>query len=249
MVTGYFDEAGGRDQGFMVVAGWAATVEQWERFQIDWRLVLAKHNVPYLHMKELSAFDGPYRKWKDAPGPRANFLRDAAEVVSDHVQVGCVSFTAYETFYKIDKIYGLASKFSSPYALTGRTCVLLANRWRAKLDFEYVFDDGGPDKQGLLNAMGVVLPYLPDPIFRPSRDMKPCRKWPTGRKGVIQLQAADYLAYEIRKFIADHPKLKTGERQFRRSLGALPGYKVQRVFIDEQKLVNLCEQLGLNRSS
>lgn len=252
MITCYFDEAGGKDQEFVVVAGWASTVEQWERFAIDWRLMLAKHGVPYLHMKEYSASKGSYRKWKGQEGTRAAFLRDSADVISSLAQAGFVVFVAYQTFDLVNEKYELAEKFNSPYALAGRTCVLMANTWRAKqevqpLDMRYVFEDGGMDKQGLSKSMRVVKPYLPDPIYESSRDVKPSSKWPYGRKGIIQLQAADYLAYEIRKFIADHPRLRSGERTFRKSLGALPGDRVGRFFIDSRKLVNLCELLHVKR--
>jgi hypothetical protein len=45
MVTCYFDESGGDDVGWTFVCGWAATVAQWDRFEIDWKLFLAKNKV------------------------------------------------------------------------------------------------------------------------------------------------------------------------------------------------------------
>jgi hypothetical protein len=54
MFTCYFDEAGGKDHGFTVVAGWAASIERWEHFEVDWKLFLIKWGVPHLHMKEFT---------------------------------------------------------------------------------------------------------------------------------------------------------------------------------------------------
>lgn len=66
---------------------------------------------------------------------------------------------------------------------------------------------------------------------------------------MVQLQAADYLAYEIRKFIVDHPKIKAGEREFRKSLGALPGNSVRREFISQHRLISLCEKFRFKKRS
>src|SRR5215831_19098427 len=38
--------------GIVVVGGYFAPVYCWEKFEIDWRLVLAQFDVPYFHMKE-----------------------------------------------------------------------------------------------------------------------------------------------------------------------------------------------------
>jgi hypothetical protein len=115
------------------------------------------------------------------------------------------------------------------------------------LEMKYVFEDGGPDNGGLINAMQILSPFLPAPSFEPGRDLKPSRKWPTGRKGLVQIQAADYLAYEIRKFIVDHPLIKAGTRQFRASLGALPSDKVDRAFVTGAKLERLCQLANTRR--
>jgi hypothetical protein len=71
----------------------------------------------------------------------------------------------------------------------------------------------------LIKAMRVLTPYLPDPIFEPSADIQPCKKWPDGRKGLVQLQAADFLAYEAAKSKRDRVTGRT--REFRKSLEEL----------------------------
>ncbi len=42
MLTCYFDEAGGEDYNFYVVAGYVSSHEQWQTFEHDWRLCLAQ---------------------------------------------------------------------------------------------------------------------------------------------------------------------------------------------------------------
>jgi len=81
--TSYFDESGGLDHGFIAVCGWLASVERWQRFEKEWKLLLSFHDVPYFHMKELAHFNGPYEKWlgKVITSPRTEFLKEAAGII------------------------------------------------------------------------------------------------------------------------------------------------------------------------
>ncbi len=247
MLTCYFDEAGGRDIRYTVVAGWVASVERWERFEVDWRIFLAKYDVPHFHMKEYTGFSGPFRKWKGGQweGTRGNFMRDAAAIVQSTVERGFISLVPHESFGEIDRRYKLRNFFPSEYALVGRACVAGANQWWRRTDtapreMKYVFEDGGPDKGGLIQSMTAFPPYLPAPAFEPSRDFKPDRKWPQGRVGVIQLQAADYLAYEIRKLLMDVDIIKAGEREIRRSLLALRGAPIDHCLYTSERIEAMC---------
>ena len=221
MFTCYFDEAGGEDHGFTVVAGFMASVEQWDSFEIDWKLFLNKYDVSYLHMLEYAHFKGPFRKWKDPrfETTRRNFLCDAAEIIHSHVKRGFLCVVKHEYFCEAAALYPSLLYPNSPYALAGRTCATSAKTWvrkhLLKLDLELVFEDGGPDKHGLSDTLTKLNPRLPAPIFEPSRDM------PDGRHGLVQLQAADWFAYEIRKWQVDRPDLQTPRKDVRKSLRAL----------------------------
>lgn len=190
--TVYLDEAGGEDEGFTVVCGWISTVARWERFEIDWKLLLASNNLPYFHMKEFSQSTGPFRKWRDAEETRRRFISDAAEIIRETIERGLISSVSHRIFQTADARLLISETLSTPYALAGRACV--ASEFAP--DVEFVFEDGGPDKGGLLSAMNVEY-KLPDPIFRPSRDIRD--KKGNVRRGIVQLQAADLLAYEVRK--------------------------------------------------
>lgn len=249
MLTCYFDEAGGDDCKFIVVAGFVASIQQWQNFEYDWRILLSKYDVPYLHMRELAHFKGPFRKWKRQPGTRAKFLAMAADIINCAARFGVSVYIHHKDFEYANREYELSELFSSPYALAGRLCVAEANRERRQttsgpLDMEYVFEEGGPDKGGLLRAMSIA-PMLSSPIFKPSRDIKD-RKVGL-RRGVVQLQAADYLAYEIIKFARDHPRYKRGERFPRASLGALTQTHVFRRFISLERLRAFCRALHIKK--
>jgi hypothetical protein len=155
-----------------------------------------------------------------------------------------ISFVSHRGFEEVDAIYTLRDRFASPYALNGRAAIGLANNWARNpntqvLDIEYVFEDGGPDKAGLIAAVEALPPFLPKPSFKPGRDDKPSRKWPNGRPGVVQLQAADYLAYEARKLA--YNLIHRGERVARRSLQALTSVPLDKYSWDKPRLLRLCQ--------
>ena len=93
MMVSYFDESVADKIGFTYVCGWTATVGNWQSFEIDWRVFLAKFDVPYFHMKEFSQFTGPFKKWKDKEGTRRQFIQTAASIINDTVHQGFVCCT------------------------------------------------------------------------------------------------------------------------------------------------------------
>ena len=251
MLTCYFDEAeaatlGTRRRG---LGGQRRAVGA-----VGWTGVfLAKYDVPHFHMKEYTGFSGPFRKWKGGQweGTRGNFMRDAAAIVQSTVERGFISLVPHESFGEIDRRYKLRNFFPSEYALVGRACVAGANQWwrrthTAPREMKYVFEDGGPDKGGLIQSMTAFPPYLPAPAFEPSQDFKPDRKWPQGRVGVIQLQAADYLAYEIRKLLMDVDIIKAGEREIRKVLSfwLFAGHPLITAFTPQSES-RQCAELGV----
>jgi hypothetical protein len=253
MLTAYFDESHDDRFHMTFVCGWLAAAEQWKEFEYGWRLFLAKHDVPYFHMREFAHSVGPFAKWKGKEGTRRGFMRGAAEIIVDTIQRGFVCCVSDEIFEEYDKAYEFRSRFGSPYALAGRTCGNLVVEWASspttfpRNDIEYVFEDGGDDKGGLIYAMQRIPPFLPAPIFRPGRDQRPTRKCPGGKTGVVQLQAADYLAYEISKFTREHQNIKADPSKFRASLGILPEKMVKRMFFTGTKMGIICDLIGIPR--
>ncbi|MGD0548630.1 MAG: hypothetical protein ABR991_12480 [Terracidiphilus sp.] len=226
MVTCYFDEAGGDDLRRTYVCGYVASIAQWERFEIDWKILLAKYDVPYFHMKECAQFKGPFAKWKSNQSDRSYFLRDAAQIIRMNTQHGFISLLSHDIFEEADRLYHFRKVFKTAYSLAGRCCIESAYEWRKNttegaLDIEFVFEDGCSDKGSLINAMSSYLPRRNVPSFRPSRDSEPSKECPEGRIGIIPLQAADFLAYENRKALVDLNLLKSGQRKFRKSILAL----------------------------
>jgi len=200
MFTPYFDSShtsGGK--GVWVVSGWLSTVEKWERFTVDWKLVLAKFNVPYLHMKEFAHSTGAFADgWKGENNKRELFIRTLISVIKDHAIAGFSSMIENSVFEEVDKEYEVRENFGNEFALCGRTCAAKANLWLRDNGYdrpaEYVFEAG--DERGRLTHLFESQGY-PPPIFRPSHD----RIANDGVliRGLVPLQAADLMAYELRK--------------------------------------------------
>src|SRR5262249_7918063 len=81
MLATYCDASGGKDQPMMVVAGYVSTLGAWQAFHSNWKLVLAKYDIPYFHMKEFAHFRGPFEGWQAKEGTRRNLLSDLASVI------------------------------------------------------------------------------------------------------------------------------------------------------------------------
>jgi hypothetical protein len=85
----YCDAGGGKDHGFVVVAGWLSTFEKWNDFISEWnQQLLAAFNIPYFHMKEFSQSKGPFESWKDDEPRRTRFMERAAGIIGNYVERG-----------------------------------------------------------------------------------------------------------------------------------------------------------------
>jgi hypothetical protein len=196
MLTGYFDE-GVREDLFTVICGFASTVDQWDSFEVDWTLFLASYGVPYFHMEEFAHSIGPFKKWKGSEAIRQKFISEAATVIHERVKAGFIFYVRHAAFKTVNSLFDVSSVWGSPYGLAGRCCIEIADDWRKGIfgseEMKYIFEDGGPDKGGLIKSMTSIKLNFAIPSFEPGRDWKRSQQWPEGRKGLVQLQAADYL--------------------------------------------------------
>jgi hypothetical protein len=239
----YCDAAGGKDHGFIVVAGWLATFKKWGEFTSEWnQQLLASFDIPYFHMKEFAQSTGPFKSWKGDEPKRARFMERAAGIIGNYVERGVSCIVPFDSFQKVNAIYHLDTAVGVPYSLAGRTCVARTSViiGREK-DANYIFDDGDEGRGELMRVLerdGYSLP-----IFRPSRD----RLGKDGQKirGVVPLQAADFAAYEMRKVYRDDPQESWPLEKYRKSLHALAALRSEEEDwgkYTEQDLIRLCKE-------
>ena len=243
MLTGYFDDAGGADHGYTVVAGWVSAVERWCAFAEQWEQMLTAFQVPWFDMKTLSHFKGVYALWKAQPEIKDGFQSAACRIIAGCAAVGFASIVPHAVFARVDETYRAKEYFGNEYALAGLTCVVKMRKWSRKRGtpqpLEIVFDDGTAKRGKLVDAMRRA--HFAEPIFRrplPKKD---------GLPYAVQLQAADFLAYEVRKVEKDDPSETRAVEDHRISLRKLIWVESDWGIYTERTLAETCENIGIGK--
>jgi len=237
--TLYCDAAGGKDHGFIVVAGYLSTFARWNAFAAEWNLHLAAYNLPYFHMKEFAQSRGVFEGWGKDEERRKRFLSRAAEIIKSHVERSFAVVVEFESFNRVNQTHKLDEVAGVPYSLAARNCAAKASLYLNNRDVNYVFeagDEGAGELMRLMERDGYS-----SPVFRPSHDIRI-----KGRlvKGLVQLQAADFAAYEVRKAFKDNPDESWPIEKYRKSIRSLA--TIDSDIEDwgryrEQELIALCE--------
>ncbi|MGD0854353.1 MAG: DUF3800 domain-containing protein [Dehalococcoidia bacterium] len=190
--TTYLDESGiHKGSQAVVLAGYAATLDQWISFEGEWKQALKELDVPFFHMTDFANRQPPYCTWDEAQR-RTRFAR-LATIINDHVTCSvCVIIpslvyaAAMGKLYKVmpGRAYGLAATvltWNTPNALYDHD----SDPWVA-----YVLENGACREGEITNAMNIAAR---------NRDMREKIRFESVRsedkRNMVQLQAADILAY------------------------------------------------------
>ncbi len=236
--TLYCDAAGGKDHGFIVVAGYLSTFSRWLSFTKEWNLLLSAFTLSDFHMKDFAQSKGAFADWKDNEDKRKKFLSRAAEIIASNVERSFACLVEFEAFNRVNQRYRLDELGGVPYSLAARSCVAKTANYLQIRDATYIFEGGDKGKGDLIRIM--ERDGYPSPAFRPSRN-----QLKNGRlvKGIVALQAADFAAYELRKAHKDDSEELWPLEKYRKSLRALskiPGRKDDWGILREQELIALC---------
>ncbi len=238
MFSAYFDASGGPDQHATVVGGYLATVEEWERFDVDWRLLLAKEDLPYFHMKEFTANRKVFSTGWDNETRRSRFLRQLSEIIAAYVRHSFSWSVVHRAFVAIDKKYDLSSRVGNPYCFCARGCAAKIRMWLDAQGYrgepiEYIFEAGDKGR----GILGFVFERdnLPMPQFKPKLP-------PPGREKELftPLQAADFLAWEHQKHIRLYETNTL--LGYRKSFEALERVPNTWIFNEDKELEEFCRR-------
>jgi hypothetical protein len=233
----YFDSSRAAGDAEVVVGGLLSTVEEWEQFEISWRLTLAKFDVPYFHMREFNshssrgAFKHP--KWR-TESYRAEFMSHLTQIMRGWAAACIVSSIKKQTFDKYNAAYAVDERFTM-FSLCARDCVAHTRKFikengNPELPTAYIFDRGDEGEELLRKEM-VTCGY-PAPVFKRSR---PDLKHPEIDKEDpfhVQLQACDLAAWEVRRGENDYVSgVPTNE--LRKSLLALA--PIRRIWVETRE--------------
>jgi hypothetical protein len=235
LLTCYFDDAGGADHGYTVVAGWIASIDQWEGFTEEWETLLSEYGLEYFTMKECAQWQGPFRCWCE--DRRRSFILRACQILKTYVQYGIASIVPHREYREVNRSYTLKEYTKSEYALAGITAVRAACDWAAinhpRVPLECIFHQGTKGHGLLSSLMMEELKFMP--IFRSAYEQE-------GPRPVIPLQVADFLAYEVRKVRKDDPDETRPIEKHRKSVRMLISVPNDWGQYNEQDLIQLCER-------
>lgn len=194
MITGYFDESGhSADTDFFSLAALVASDDDWALFDERWRKALARHEAPWLHMREFAHFVGVFAGWSEAD--RRSLLADCvAAINSIHAIVVGVAISVDE-FMKLDPkmISVLIDPFYCCFREVVRGVARMADLEPGGTRVRMIFsqqDEFKSTARGMWNRMAQVIDVRDRMGSLEFEDM---RTTPA-------LQAADLFAYEYRHF-------------------------------------------------
>src|SRR4051794_14633206 len=113
MLICYLDDSGKDPQNpITTVAGYAATAEQWQKFEWEAEPIFASTGVQVLHTKDLYHTDGEFKGWSLAR--KRGFIGQLSAAMSRHVLLG-VSISAVKETYLRRAAESHRKRTASPY--------------------------------------------------------------------------------------------------------------------------------------
>lgn len=139
------------DEELAVVSGYVSTPAKWQSFEIDWRLLLAKENLPYFHMREFTVSRGPFLEWKNSESRRRRVISDLAAIIKIHAIRGFATLVPVKNYLAVDQRFQLTERAGNPYSFCARCCAEKVRNWArsargSKEAITYIFEDGDEEK-------------------------------------------------------------------------------------------------------
>jgi hypothetical protein len=184
--TLYADDSGKKNTRVVVVGGYVGEASSWEHLQESW-----KRKVHSRGLKEFkrSAFN------IHAPGAK-DFLEQLRNLIHGYASFGFACGIDSDAWRSLHREYASELYHLTPYSICARTCIGLARQWCANEDIKsdhmaHIFDCGSQDAGELIELLKIDR----------SRDARKVVSSVSSAcsHDIAGLQAADYLAWAIRK--------------------------------------------------
>lgn len=196
MLSAYFDESGhSRHTDFVSMAGIVAPLQKWERLEIDWKEALKEFELSEWHTSDFAHSLNEYKQYKGKEEKRREMYSRFMNLIraTDGMPMGAiVSMTAWNKM-----LPAVQKSFLDPYFLCLQDCGHGASVYAIKEPPSHqvmmIFDNNEEFKgrvPKLYEYMQRNFNYgsrlAEEPVFRSALS-------------VVQLQAADIVAYELRQ--------------------------------------------------
>jgi hypothetical protein len=208
VLAAYFDETNiNPDQRVPMVAGYIASTFQWRRFSEQWDKLLRRANVPVdpkcrirlVHRYTLQQLQPPFQNWTATE--RDKFLIKAYAIIRRHTRMPVGNAVFREHFENITS-KSLQTTLGGAYGWCAYTCLLgvkaYCDRYHYEGPVEFVFENGAPGQAQVKRVFDAICKH------EQSRRYFRVGSISFAGKDVLQLQAADFLAYDLGRYASDY---------------------------------------------
>ena len=245
LLDGYFDESGTHDQAQVTaVAGFVAPRESWQQmFEGRWRSFLNTFDLDYFHMVDFENPEAePYKHWSQAK--RVLAIQELTTIIGTSAMLGVGVAVRRDYFERVADLLRDRMMLEEPYHLCAHLLMLQVSAWVHERhpgeDVGYMFEEKPKaigDLMRGLTTLNEALGMMGRPLARGPITFGE-------KKKVLELQAADFLAYETMKQGLRAAKLD--ERPTRKSLISLlrhTGVEYQSILVGEDLLKSMQQTL------
>jgi len=242
--SAYFDASGHPDeQDVLTVAGYAATVENWIRFEDEWKDILKSEGVTSFHMTDFASSGGEYKSWKGKTPVQTARRKNFTERTAQCIEKSCTKFfraSVYIPDYnKVNADFKLEEAAGKPYALCGTQAAYMLRKWAADLGvldtLLYYFENGDKDKNDFIRVHQAA--FKREPKF-------------LDKDEAIPFQAADFNAWKLRTALHESNKpthtVEIGNRLLQ-SISLLEGVTKEAGVLNEWSLREFCKNLKIEK--
>ena len=240
--SAYFDASGHPDQtDVLTVAGYAAAVDSWVRFDREWQGILQAEGVSAFHMTDFASGEREFATWKGKEPEKVERRRRFIEELTRCLQRNCAKFFRESLFIpdyeKVNQEFMLSEAIGLPYAVCCSLATFSLREWVSDLGaldtLLYFFEDGDKDK-GSFEKMHKAI-YGVNPKF-------------LDKSEAIAFQAADFNAWKMRIALHECNKpthtLETGNNLLR-SISVLNGVQKEGGVLNELSFRTHCQRMGI----
>ncbi len=193
VLTGYFDAAGHPKQGnVLVVGGFISFEPRWCEFERLWTTALQKAGIQQFHMTDFINNSHQFKGWEKRSSDKRRLLTELIKVVVKTVVLSFASVVILDDWRRANKDYALAERDFLPYSIAGWSCVERVRGWCDDHLYKYplfVFEFGDTHQDSLVRCVerdfGIVIQT-------------------EKKKDVIELQSADFAAWQLLNLMRDH---------------------------------------------
>ncbi len=200
----YMDESGTHDatgvepsSDVAAICGYVATFKNWVKFQKQWGKVLRNYEITEMHMKHFAHRKGEFEGWTEEK--RRSLLRALDAVIDDTKLFALGGLVSVKDYARVLPDWAKV-EVKHPYYFAVAVMLKSLVQWESHLPsgvIDFVFDQ----KEGFEGAMHEMFANL--------RQLNPVHARRLGnlnfRSSAVfnPLQAADFLAYEVRRHASD----------------------------------------------